>query len=257
MYSQEIPLAGGRVTPGVVRVGDTVRRPIGAHSAYVHELLRYLETVDFGGAPRLLGVDEQGREILTFIEGIVPHDFDSHPLSDAQLASAAALIRRFHDATAGSSLAGDAEIVCHNELGPHNTVYVGAAAVAFIDWDAAAPGTRLYDLANAIWCYVNIGESGGSLPVQAQRMRLICDTYGWDDTDAIVDTITADLRQALANHQRAERAEAVRIFQEMVDWMIEHGAALKTLSRRDTPIGRADQRCQGAKGARGSKVRPS
>ena len=35
----EVPLLGGMSTPGVVRVGDTVRRPMGANSEYVHGLL--------------------------------------------------------------------------------------------------------------------------------------------------------------------------------------------------------------------------
>src|SRR3712207_6979320 len=75
-------------------------------------------------------LDEWGREILTFVEGEVPHDFGSYSPSDAKLANATRLIRRFHDATAGSALAAGAEIVAHNELGPHNTVFVGDEPVA-------------------------------------------------------------------------------------------------------------------------------
>jgi hypothetical protein len=74
--------------------------------------------------PRLLGIDERGREILTFIEGEVVEEL-SEPLSEARLVSAGRLIRMFHDATIGFSLAGPAEVVCHGELGPHNTVFVG------------------------------------------------------------------------------------------------------------------------------------
>jgi hypothetical protein len=71
---EEIALAGGFGTPGVVRVGATVRRPPGENAAFVHALLRHLERVGFTGAPRLLGLDEAGREILTFVEGEVVHD---------------------------------------------------------------------------------------------------------------------------------------------------------------------------------------
>ena len=67
----EIPLAGGDVTEGVVRVGDTVRRPVGLHSPLVHALLAHLESVGFAGAPRFLGVDEAGREVLSYIDGEV------------------------------------------------------------------------------------------------------------------------------------------------------------------------------------------
>ena len=229
--SEEIPLLGGRQTAGVVRVGDTVRRPMGPRSPFVHDLLRYLEDVGFEGAPKLLGVDERGREILTFVEGEVPHDHGSYSPSDARLASAAAMIRRFHDATAGSSLAAGREIVAHNELGPHNTVFVGDKPVAFIDWDDAAPGTRLFDLANAVWGFVDVGEGGGPVEEQARRVRLMCDAYGWGDTDAIVEEIWADLLRALANHERAGRMKAADIFREMVRWIDAHGEELKRLAR--------------------------
>jgi hypothetical protein len=59
--TEAVALSGGRLTAGVVRVGGTVRRPTGPHSPFVHELLAHLEAVGFAGAPRLLGVDDQGR----------------------------------------------------------------------------------------------------------------------------------------------------------------------------------------------------
>src|SRR5260221_6573384 len=60
----EIPLAGGNMSSGVVRVGDTVRRPAGPWTPAVHALLAHLHAVGFDGAPRPLGVDERGREVL-------------------------------------------------------------------------------------------------------------------------------------------------------------------------------------------------
>jgi aminoglycoside phosphotransferase (APT) family kinase protein len=228
--SEEIPLPGGYTTAGVVRVGDTVRRPTGPRSPFVHDLLRHLERIGFEGAPRLLGIDERSREILTFVEGEVLHDHGEYSPSDAQLANAARLIRHFHDATAGSSLAAGAEIVAHNELGPHNTVFSGEEPVAFIDWDDAAPGTRLFDLANAVWSFVDVGEGGGPVAEQARRVRLMCDAYGWYDTDAIVDEIRADLKRALADHERAGRKKPADIFREMVAWMETHGEELKRLA---------------------------
>ena len=224
---REIPLAGGRQTPGVVRIGDAVRRPMGPNAPFVHELLRHLEEVGFDGAPRLLGIDERGREILSFVEGEVPHDYDEYRPSEVRLTRSAALIRRLHDVTAGSTLAGDAEIVAHNELGPHNTVFAGDEPVAFIDWDDAASGTRLFDLANAVWSFANVGEGGGPVGEQARLIRLMCDAYGWEDPHAIVDEIHADLQRARANHERAGRPKAREIFQEMISWLNIHAGELK------------------------------
>ena len=111
-------LVGGRVTEGVVRIGDTVRRPHGPHSGYVRELLDQLERSGFDGAPRALGRDDQGRDVYSFIPGEVPLDLGL--FSDVQLRSAFELLRRFHDATAGSALAGAAEVVCHGDVSPCN-----------------------------------------------------------------------------------------------------------------------------------------
>ena len=70
MTEREVPLPGGVANRGrVVRIGDTVRRPLRAASPATHALLRHLEKVGFDGAPRLLGVDEQGREVLGYIPG--------------------------------------------------------------------------------------------------------------------------------------------------------------------------------------------
>ena len=65
---QEIPLLGGRLTPSIVRVENTVRRPPKGNAAFVHDLLLWLEDQGFSFAPRFLDMDEQGREILSYLE---------------------------------------------------------------------------------------------------------------------------------------------------------------------------------------------
>src|SRR4029079_14394764 len=120
------------------------------------------------GAPRLLGIDDQGREILTYIEGRVfvgPDEAGDgvEILTDGQITSAGRLIRRFHDATEGTDLASGEEVVCHEDLGQHNIVFQGDEAVAIIDWDEdVAPGRRAVDFSHAVWCLAEIGEQGGA-----------------------------------------------------------------------------------------------
>ena len=96
-----MPLAGGNLST-VVRIGDTVRRPLRPWSAAVHGLLRHLEARRFDGAPRILGVDERVREILTFIVGEVgAYPLPASMWSDEALVGMARLLRRLHDATLG------------------------------------------------------------------------------------------------------------------------------------------------------------
>jgi hypothetical protein len=95
----EVPLAGGDVTEGVVRVGDTVRRPVGPHSQLVHSLLAHLESVGFDGAPRFLGIDRSGREVLSYIHGEVAGRPRPPWIADeTRLASVGRLVRAYDDA---------------------------------------------------------------------------------------------------------------------------------------------------------------
>jgi Phosphotransferase enzyme family len=223
----EIPLVGGQLTPGIVRVGNTVRRLPKGNVAFVRELLLWLENQGFDFAPRFLGMDERGREILSYLEGQTWSDSGSE-LSDDLLLQAAQAIRRYHDLTAGSPLSQEQEIVAHSELGPHNSIFHDGHLVGFIDWDDAAPGTRLRDLAKAIYNYVDVSHwSKQSADEQARRIRLMCVAYGWDDPLAIINDFEADVQQALRNHEQAGRTGAIKIFAEEVDWMRQRAQKLR------------------------------
>ena len=190
----ERSLAGGYVST-VVRAGGTVRRNPGPNPAFVSLLLGLLEQAGFDGAPRYLGTDEQGREILSFIDGHVPWQPAQQvsARTDASLAGAAILLRRWHDLTAGTALAGQAEVVCHNDLSPRNTVYRsednGLRPVAFIDWDLAAPGKRIHDVAHMCWQYPGLGPGVTNVTETARQVRLICDAYRLTDRRPLIDTI--------------------------------------------------------------------
>ena len=77
---EEIELVGGRITPGVVQVGDTVRRPRNERSDWINRLLTRLEELGYPHAPRFLGIDDQGRDILTFTPGTTTdHPANTNP----------------------------------------------------------------------------------------------------------------------------------------------------------------------------------
>ena len=122
MGEQSLP--GGYVTT-VLRAGNTVRRAQPEDPGLVHALLRWFERQGWDGAPRFLGTDERGREVLSFVDGHVAWEPAQPPsvTSAASLARLAGLVREFHDLTAGTELAAGGEVVCHNDLSPKNTVY--------------------------------------------------------------------------------------------------------------------------------------
>ena len=187
------PLPGGYVNV-VLRVGDTVRRQPAARSAYVHELLRRLEREGWSAAPRYLGTDEDGLEVLSHLDGVVPWKapVPAYVTAPDSLLRTGELVRELHDRTAGSPLAEGREVVCHNDLSPKNTVYrdegSGLRPMAFLDWDIAAPGDRLHDVGHVCWEYTGVGP-GADPVVIGDRMRLVCDGYGLADRGGVLDAV--------------------------------------------------------------------
>ena len=169
----------------------------------------------------MLGIDEQGREILTFIEGHVPPDLATW--SDEQLVRAAELIRRFHDATVGSALAGGEEVVCHNDLSPCNTVFVKGMPSAFIDFDEAAPGHRSQDLGYALWLFLDFGAEDVDIRKQGRRIRMMCDAYGLDDgfdaIGAIARSQQATLERSLGRLRSGGSEGTVAYARDSVRWI--------------------------------------
>lgn len=186
---EAIVLPGGRVNGGEVRrIGGTVSRPSGPQTPGVHAFLRHLEDRGFDGAPRALGIDDLGREVVTYFPGEVSAEFTPDWLADHEvLADFCRLHRRLHEASEGFRWpkgiptavpylieAGQGDLVCHNDLSPENLVLADGRPSAFIDFDYAAPVDRLFDLAYAArhWIPLRAPEFlGGSLTDLDQHDR--------------------------------------------------------------------------------------
>lgn len=218
-HDGEEPLAGGMDPASrVVRVGDTVRRAPG--STAVRALLRHLEDVGFDGAPRHLGLDEQGREVLSFVEGDVPlPPYPPWALTDLALEDLGRLLRRLHDATAGVEADGwssewadprGGPVVCHNDLFPENAVLRDGRVVALVDFAEAAPGRRLWDLAIAAQEWAPLHAPGSRLDHPddldgVRRTGLLARAYGLDPAQAeeLLDVVDEERERSLA-HIRSE-----------------------------------------------------
>ncbi|MFE1078982.1 trifolitoxin immunity protein [Nocardiopsis alba] len=213
----EIPLEGGFVTR-VVRVGDTVRRVPAERSGFVHELLEHLRERSWPGAPRFLGLDEQGREVLSFLPGHVawrPEDAIAVRTLDA-LRGVARLVRELHDLTAGTPLAGASEVVCHN------------------------------DLAHVCWQYLDLGPGWTDAVAAGETLREIADAYGpgaYEDPADLVDTVLWWQERCRRGIEEAARrghpamihlreTGVVREIEEVHAWTLQHREALLRGLRR-------------------------
>lgn len=182
-------LAGGNVG-GAVRVGSTVRRTTGAWSPAVHALLGRLASAGFVDVPRVLGTDERGREVLSYLPGrVIDIDAEIPPVD--VLAAAICWLRRYHDVAQGFDPPGSwrlvdrglerDEVICHHDFAPYNVALSSSADGEKIggvfDWDMAGPGTRLQDLAFAAWNWVPLHRELSSAEA-GERLRVIAASYG-------------------------------------------------------------------------------
>lgn len=186
MEADAEPLAGGWVSE-VVRVGSTVRRrpPHPPDEVeFVEALLVDLEE-DGYPAPRFRGRDDEGRQVLSFVEGYVPWNprREHEPpevFDDPSLVAVVDLLRQLHRSTARP----DGRVALHGDPAPRNTVYReaggGLRPVALIDWDQAHLGGPLDDLTYAMWQFLDVGgpEVRDDAPRAARRMRMMADAYG-------------------------------------------------------------------------------
>lgn len=211
----EIPLPGN--VGGAVRIGDTVRRPVGPWTPAVHALLAHLHDRGLDNVPRVHGFDDRGREILSYLPGR-SIDVAVEVGPDTLLAAAVAWTRRFHDAVRSFDAAGlrwrteardpaVGEIICHNDLGAYNWVVDGDRLVGIIDWDMSGPGRPINDLAFMAWSSVPLVREIPRDDV-ARRLRLMATTYGDPSITAaaILDHVDARMTSAATRIRAGQRA---------------------------------------------------
>jgi len=219
----EEQLEGGIANAGqVVRDGPYVLRPSNPHSGSIHAFLRAARDAGFEGATLPVGIDEDGRERLVFIEGEVPVvPYPEWSQTDDALASIARLLRGLHEAAQGfdprghtwnDALADPAggTVICHNDVELSNVVFREGVAVALLDFEFAAPGRPVYDLAQLARLCVPIDDDvdqarmGWRPADQPARVRLVADAYGLD-RDGRADLLS------VFDHALARIEEAVRL----------------------------------------------
>jgi hypothetical protein len=254
----EVRLAGGGRTV-ILRRGDVVLRETGPWTPTVHSLFRHLERVGFAGAPRLVGsgFDEQGREMLTYVEGEV---INPAPWTNDGIAGVGHLLRRLHDATASYRPPEDAvwrpwfgrqvgtpDIIGHCDAAPWNIVARRSQPIALIDWEVAGPVNRLTELAMAAWNNAHLYDDDvaamNGLPDAATRIRQVrslAEAYGLPaaDRQRLAYRMIEFVAQSAANEvieqritpqtNHAPRVWGIAWQTRSLAWLIRNRPALET-----------------------------
>jgi len=203
----------------VFREGNTVVRNTGVWSPFVHALLRYLTANGFTESPVLLESSDN-KERLSFVEGEVGHyPLKAYMQSDERVVEAAKLLRKFHDLTEKFVVppqsqfflpleTDDYDVICHNDFAPYNCVFKENRIVGIIDFDTAAPGKRLWDIAYAVYRFAPLVTDAHCFdmgwhtpPNRMARLKLFCDAYGLEDRSALIEMVIHRL-EALVQYMR-------------------------------------------------------
>jgi hypothetical protein len=211
----------------VIRIGQTVSRPVHKNSPAVHALLKHLEELGFEGAPRTLGLDKYGRETVSYINGTAGHyPLKPYVLSESTLVRLGLLLRRFHDATTGFSLpknvvwhnpiAEPSEVICHGDAGPYNIIFRNGDPIALIDFERATPAPRIWDIAFVLYRFAPLndlekqGLTPGFLIRIARRIRIFLEAYGFSGNDDLFDWIQLRLKTEIDLFESPKTDDPVR-----------------------------------------------
>ncbi|MFJ5881664.1 phosphotransferase [Kitasatospora cineracea] len=236
-------LAGGLANAGaVVRRGDAVERPAPPHAAALHGFLAALRAGGFAGAPVPVGPVTGGRERLEFLPGDVAlPPYPAWALGGAALGSVARLLRRWHEAAArtpfdeGASWPGEfadpegGPLLCHNDVCLENVVFRAGGAAALIDFDFAAPGRPLWDVALTARYWVPVldpataAETARAHLEVPPRLALFADAYGLSPADrlalpSVLEQATSVCRAFVARRVAAGDAAFVAHFDSYGGW---------------------------------------
>ena len=195
---------------GVIKIGDTVHRQVGAWTPAVHSLLDHLAP-RLPHIPRVLGFDEQGREVLDFMPGRVI-DQSRESLTEAQIVSIVGWTRDFHAAVAGFTHPGpwryfpvpEPTLIGHNDIAPYNSCFDGDDLVGVFDWDLSGPTTPLNELAFIAWNCVPLWADVGA-DKAARRVALIADAYGGFAARELLVAVPARIQLVAGGEPESDR----------------------------------------------------
>lgn len=218
----------------IIKIGNTVHRPTHWWTPAVHDLLSYLESVDFPYSPRVIGFDDKGREILSYIEGESGKYGWEKIVSDEGLKKYAKFLLSYHQAIKdykppenaewayANGAPGSGQIICHGDFGPWNIVWKGDEPIGIVDWDFVLPAKPEFDVLYALeysapFCS---DEDASKLrafkaaPDRKHRIGVFLSEYGIDISDVAKKVASQQREVGIFVKKLADRG-----LQPQADWI--------------------------------------
>lgn len=242
MHTEET-LRGGNMT-SVLKKHGNIHRERHPWSPSTQRLLLHLEAAGFHQAPKYLGIDVNGREILTFMEGeckhLYPFTNDTQILRQI-ITDLAELIRKFHDASASFTTSGrdiwmlsyqgnlPREVICHNDIAPYNVTFINGRPIHLIDFDTCCPAPRIWDIVYALYRFVPFSKTiydpekaifreyttSKDADWRREIIPLFFHAYQMSCPENLFEIMAERLR-ALADYIRSEAQKKNPVFEKMV-----------------------------------------
>lgn len=247
-------LTGGREGK-ITQAANTVIRPSNPWTPHVHAFLSFLHEQGFDCVPKPCGINADGREVVSFVDGMVYNDvLPDAIMTDEVLSDVAALLHRYHDLGAQyiSRLTGNelwmlparspAEVMCHGDFAPYNLTFIENRLHGIIDFDTLHPGPRLWDIAYAAYRWVPFVSPSNpdyrqSLGDQIRRLKLFADRYGLDNSSrrqlpemiiarihSLVDYMRTESEGGNEDMQKNIANGHLRLYLDDIAYLQEHAA---------------------------------
>lgn len=170
-------------------------------SETIHKLLIHVRNKGINWIPESFGINEDGKHVLSYIEGMVPEDTLNWLWKEDLLIDIATRLRQWHDATEDFKCENETwllendepnEVICHSDFAPYNCVFENKKFKGLIDFDVCAPGSRLWDIVYTVYRFVpilpqeklkpNYDISPFNRDEMFQRLNLFLESYSMSET---------------------------------------------------------------------------
>jgi aminoglycoside phosphotransferase (APT) family kinase protein len=98
---------------------------------------------------------------------------------------------------------------------------------ALIDFDMAAPGSRIRDVSYGLFLWLNLGWDGPEPAEQRRRIELWCDTYGLVEGAGLIEEVRDRVEETVARRRADGDADAADWWHAQLAWITRNRSEIE------------------------------